>query len=210
VTLRVFLSLGPLFARHVGCTNNLGRSERLAVQEHLFNRGSCVVGDIKRHSPGTTRDPTKPQDDDKVVSATNLVTINVIVSDRDGRYVKGLGREQFEVYDEKVKQQITHCSAEAAPVSLGIVCEIHSATPAKTRAMLTALKQFTRSLRNDDDFFFMAFGKQGSVTTEFVPTADQVLDHLAAVRQRGPSALFDAVTPQQTGCVVVATSRKLC
>lgn len=109
---------------------------------------------------------TPKQETERVVTATNLVTVNVVVTDRDGRYVKGLTRYQFEVYDEKVKQQITHFSAEAAPVSLGIVSEIHNATP-ETRAMLTALKQFTRSLGDDDDFFFMAFGKNGSVTTDF-------------------------------------------
>ncbi|MDQ5846947.1 MAG: hypothetical protein M3539_16805 [Acidobacteriota bacterium] len=68
----------------------------------------------------------------------------MIVTDRAGRYVKGLGRDQFEVQDEKVKQQITHFSAEAAPVSIGIVCEMHNARPETMGAMLTALKQFTR------------------------------------------------------------------
>ena len=137
---------------------------------------------------------TKPrQSDERIVTTTNLVTVNVIVTDRDGKYVKGLGREQFAVYDEKLKQQIVHFSAEAAPVSIGIVCEVHSARPERARAMLVALKQFTRSLRNDDDFFFVAFGAQGSLTTEFIPTADQVLNHLTAVRPGGPSSLYDAV-----------------
>jgi Ca-activated chloride channel family protein len=138
---------------------------------------------------------TKPnqQGDERIITATNLVTANVIVTDRDGRYVKGLGRDDFQVYDENVKQQIAHFTAESAPFSIGIVCEIHESTPEKTRAMLHALKQFTRGLRDDDDFFFMAFGKQGSVTSEFVPSADQVLDHLAAVKPGGQSSLYDAV-----------------
>lgn len=131
--------------------------------------------------------------EERIVTGINLVSVNVIVTERNGKYVKGLGRDQFEVFDENVKQQILHFSAEAGPVSLGIVCEIHNATPEKTRAMLTALKQFTRGLRNDDDFFFAAFGTLGSMTTDFVPAADQVLDHLAAVRPGGSSSLYDAV-----------------
>ncbi|HEX4900140.1 MAG TPA: hypothetical protein VFV61_06370, partial [Pyrinomonadaceae bacterium] len=72
------------------------------------------------------QDVTKPtKDDDKIVSATNLVTVNVIVTDKRGNYVNGLRREQFSVIDEKVKQQIAHFSAEAAPVSIAIVCELH-------------------------------------------------------------------------------------
>ena len=136
---------------------------------------------------------TNQQADERVVTATNLVTVNVIVTDRNGRSVKGLERDQFAVYDEKVKQPITHFSTDADAVSLGIVGEIHNTTPEKTRAMLVALRQFTRSLRPGDDFFFMAFGTQGGVATDFVPTPDQLIDHLATVKPAGPSSLFDAV-----------------
>ena len=131
--------------------------------------------------------------EEQIVTGVNLVSVNVIVTDRSGKYVTGLNSAQFEVFDEKVKQQIAHFSAEAAPVSLGIVCEVHNSTPAKTRAMLTALKLFTRGLGTDDDFFFMAFGSQGSVASDFVPTANQVLEHLASVKPGGPASLYDAV-----------------
>ena len=56
---------------------------------------------------------TQAQQDDKVVVGTNLVTLNVIVTDSKGRYVKGLSRDQFDVYDNKVKQQIAHFSTDA-------------------------------------------------------------------------------------------------
>ena len=131
--------------------------------------------------------------EEQIVTGINLVSVNVMVTDRDGKYVKGLIRDQFEVFDEKVKQQIAHFSDEAAPVSVGIVSEVHNSTPAKTEAMLTALKQFTSSLGTDDDFFFMAFGKQGSVAADFVPTADQVMNHLMNVKPGGPASLYDAV-----------------
>ena len=131
--------------------------------------------------------------EEQIVTGINLVSVNVIVTDRNGRYLRGLNRDQFEVFDEKVKQQIAHYSDESAPVSIGIVCELHNSTPAKSRAMLTALKQFTRALESDDDFFFMTFGIQGSVTSDFVPTAEQALAHLVSVSQGGPASLYDAV-----------------
>ena len=113
---------------------------------------------------------TQGQQEDKVVVGTNLVTLNVIVTDSKGRYVKGLARDQFEVYDNKVKQQITHFSTDASPVSIGIVCEIHESATEKTRAMLAAIKQFTTTLRSEDNFFFLAFSRDwcsdyGSKTT---------------------------------------------
>lgn len=136
---------------------------------------------------------TQPQQDDRIVVGTNLVTVNVIVTDGKGRYVKGLSQDQFTVYDNKTKQQLVHFSTEASPVSIGIVFEIHKAAPEKTRAALAAIKQFTSTLQSEDDFFFMAFSEDGSVTTEFIPSADQILDHLQFVKPKGASSLFDSV-----------------
>ena len=137
--------------------------------------------------------PTNQQQDDRVVVGTNLVTVNVIVTDGKGHYVKGLSEDQFTVYDNKIKQQIAHFSSEPAALSIGIVCEVHESRPEQTRAVLAAVKQFTRTLQSEDDFFFMAFSEHGSFTTDFVPSANQVLNHLRAVKPGGPSSLYDSI-----------------
>ncbi|MFZ0751501.1 MAG: hypothetical protein WAM70_19210, partial [Pyrinomonadaceae bacterium] len=103
--------------------------------------------------------------DQRIVSRTDFVSVNVIVTDKSGRYVRGLTRDDFELFDEKVKQEIAHFSSDPAPVSLGIVYEVHPRTSDRRPAMLAALRQFARNLGDGDDFFFMAFGAQGSVTT---------------------------------------------
>jgi Ca-activated chloride channel family protein len=136
---------------------------------------------------------TAAAQEQRIVSRTDFVSVNVIVADKSGRYIRGLTRDDFELFDEKVKQQIAHFSSDPAPVSLGIVYEIHPRTSGRRSAMLAALRQFTRNLSDGDDFFFMAFGAQGSVTTGFVPTEEQVLNHLAAIRPGGASSLYDAI-----------------
>lgn len=136
---------------------------------------------------------TNQQPDDRVVVGTNLVTVNVIVTDGKGHYVTGLSEDQFTVYDDKIKQQIAHFSSEPSALSIGIVCEVHESRPEQTRALLAALKQFTGTLRSEDDFFFMAFSEHGSFITDFVPSSNQVLDHLQGVRPGGPSSIYDSV-----------------
>lgn len=133
------------------------------------------------------------QQDEAVVVSSNLVTVNVIVTNSAGRYVTGLKPEQFSLYDENVKQKIAHFSAGAAPVSIGIVFEIHSTTPDRVAAVLGALKKFVATLGARDGFFFTAYNADGSVTTEFIPSASQVMDHLAGVKPGGPSALYDVL-----------------
>ena len=131
--------------------------------------------------------------DEPVVVRTNLVTMNVIVTDSKGRYVKGLKSEQFSIFDENARQKIAHFSVGAAPLSIGIVCEVHTNTPERLAAVLSALKQFVATLGPADTFFFTGYSADGSVTTEFIPSAYQVIEHLTGVKPGGPSALFDAV-----------------
>jgi Ca-activated chloride channel family protein len=118
---------------------------------------------------------TQQRQDDRVVTGTNLVTVNVIVTDGNGHYVQGLSEERFTVYDNNIKQQIAHFSSEPSALSIGIVCEVHESRPEQTRQVLAAVKQFTSTLRSEDDFFFMAFSEHGSFTTDFIPSSDQVL-----------------------------------
>lgn len=131
--------------------------------------------------------------EEPVVVSTNLVTVNVIVTDSKGRYVKGLKSEEFSIYDENVRQNIAHFSAGAAPVSIGIVYEIHSAAPAHVTAMLAALKQFVATFGESDKFFFTAYSPNGSVTTDFIPSTNQIIEQLSVVKPGGPSALYDVV-----------------
>ena len=139
-----------------------------------------------------TQDVPTPQPDDRIVVGTNLITLNVIVTDSKGRYVTGLRNDQFAVFDDRIRQRIAHFSAEESPVTLGIVCEIHYNTPDRARALLNAIRRFTATLRRQDRFFFVGFSYDGSVSTDFIPTLDQLIDHLKFVK-RGPSSLYDAV-----------------
>src|SRR5678815_2337024 len=130
---------------------------------------------------------------DRVVVGTNLVTVNVTVTDSKGQYVKGLSEDQFTVYDNKAKQQITYFSSDQSALSIGIICEVHGSTPEQVRAVLTALKEFTGTLRSEDEFFFIAFSEHGSLTTEFIPSSDQTPDYLRFVKPGGPASLYDSV-----------------
>ncbi len=159
-----------------------------------INRLTCLIALILTSLvPAYGQSSQNSPQEETVVVSTNLVTVNVIVTDSEGRYVKGLKSEQFSVYDENAKQKIAHFSVGAAPVSIGIVCEIHRTAPARVSAVLAALKQFVATLGEGDNFFFTAYSPDGSVTTDFIPAANQVIEHLSLVKPGGPAALYDVI-----------------
>jgi len=52
---------------------------------------------------------------------TNLVLIPVAVTDSLNRYVLGLQKEDFQLSEDSVKQNVAHCSGEDVPLSVGLV-----------------------------------------------------------------------------------------
>src|SRR5688572_5122445 len=63
-------------------------------------------------------------------SGVDLVNVTVTVVDRNGRFVTGLKKEDFTVFDDGESQEIINFSADRVPVSLGIVLDVSaSMTP---------------------------------------------------------------------------------
>ena len=128
--------------------------------------------------------------DDVIGVETNLVTLNVSVTDKQGNYVKNLKKEDFEILDKSVKQEIEQFSAEQSPVYFGIVYDMHSATDEHSKNVLDALRQFVKELKDKDDFFVKVFNERGSLTTDFVPTTEQIQTSLST---NSPNSLYDTI-----------------
>lgn len=129
----------------------------------------------------------------QLAESHELVTLNVIVTDRNGHYVEGLSPDQFEIYDNNVKQEITHFSLDDSAASFGIVYEIDENDTEQLSGVLNALKQFVSTLQNGDDFFFVVFNEHGSATTGFIPSPAQILEYMQFVSVGDPFSLYDSI-----------------
>lgn len=131
--------------------------------------------------------------DDVITVDTNLVTVNVAVTDKNGNFVKGLSSENFELFDNNIKQEIEQFSAEQSAVTFGIVYDLHPTTSERSANVLGALRQFTRELKANDSFFVSVFNENGSLTTDFVPTNEQIDKFLSGGKPTTPNSLYDAI-----------------
>jgi Ca-activated chloride channel family protein len=133
---------------------------------------------------------TRP--DDKIILGTGVVSVTVSVTDPYGRFVTGLGKDHFDVFDDKVKQQIAHFTDEDSPVSLGIVYDVSGSMKERIVRSVKALRRFIETSHDDDDFFLIGFNDRAKLVQDFTPSGDQVLGHLMFVQPRGSTALYDA------------------
>lgn len=135
----------------------------------------------------------KAQDDEPIRIETNLVSVGVVVKDKNGNYVKDLKKEAFEIFDNNDRRQVEFFSAEDAPVSYGIIYDLHPTTSERTKTVLESLKKFTSELREKDDFFTVVFNERGSLNLDFVPSVEQIEKHLSLDEKDKPKSLYDAI-----------------
>src|SRR5262245_30454272 len=123
---------------------------------------------------------------------SELVSLTVTVTDGLDRLVTGLGISNFEVFEDRVKQDITHFSYDDAPVNLGIVFDVSGSMKGmKLDRARDALKAFIQTSHSDDDFFLIGFNQRANLLAEFT-NGDALANKLTLVDPGGQTALYDA------------------
>lgn len=123
--------------------------------------------------------------------------LTATVTDRDGRFVPGLGKGDFVVYDDGVPQPLTRFGQEREPVSLGLLLDASgSMDNEKLRAAQSALENLILThLPPGDELFFVEFGYSAALTQPWTTDRNLIRSALRGVaRPTGDTALYDAIT----------------
>ncbi len=134
----------------------------------------------------------KDKRDGMVQIGTNLVSMTISVTDPYGRFVTGLSKEHFEIFDEKVKQQIDLFTDEDSPVSIGVIYDVSGSMKERIARSVRAVKRFIETSHDDDDFFLIGFNDRAKLVHDFTTSGDQLVSHLMFVQPKGSTALYDA------------------
>jgi Ca-activated chloride channel homolog len=164
--------------------SGISQEKRPETDTPQAKQGPTESDDLKK--------PKSPRTEDKVRLGTDVVNVTVSVTDAYGRFVTGLTKEHFDIYDDKVKQQIAHFSDDDAPVSMGIVYDVSGSMKERIKRSVKALRRFIETSHEDDDFFLIAFNDRAKLVQDFTTSADKIAGHLMFVEPRGSTALYDA------------------
>ncbi len=141
--------------------------------------------------------PTPPMQGSKeretVTIDSDLVTLTLTVTDSHGRFISGLTKDAFTVWDEKQKQDITFFSDSDAPVSIGILFDVSgSMTGDKIAKARNALERFIYTSHPRDEYYLIAFNKRAQLLMDKSRDGEAVLDRLTLVEPKHNTALYDA------------------
>jgi len=164
------------------------------------NRGASIykalIGCLLLFAPqpgvrGQRQGPDLDQDKNVIRQRTSLVVVNVSVTDKQFRQISGLNKEHFEIYEDKVRQQIEFFSDDDRPASLGIIFDLSGSMNNKMSRARDAVKAFIDTCHDQDDFFLVGFNERASLLAD-LSDGRSVLDKLALAEPRGQTALYDA------------------
>jgi len=125
-------------------------------------------------------------------AATTLVLIPATVTDSLNRFVLGLRKGDFHVFEDGVEQTIAHFSGEDAPLSLGLVIDCSGSMDDKLRLSRLAALQFLKTMNAQDEAFLVEFSSSAQLEVEFTSHLDEIQDKLAAMQPGGLTAMLDA------------------
>src|SRR5512145_154588 len=122
----------------------------------------------------------------------DLVSLSVTVTDA-GRYVTDLNKEEFEVFEDGVKQAISFFSRVQQPIALAVLLDTSASMDQRLETAQEAAIGFARRMRTDDVMTVIDFDSQVRVLQTFtndVPTLEKAIRHTSV---NGSTALYNAI-----------------
>jgi len=151
--------------------------------------------------PGRRRVPSKqlaelslaPQQDEDVVRVNaDLVVLNATVLDKDGKFVSGLKRTDFRVFEDGAEQKLATFNAEETPFAAAILLDTSGSMESRLTLGRSAAIRFLDGLREEDVAAVYSFDSKVEQWQDFSPGRD-LAPKVFGLKTKLMTALNDAV-----------------
>lgn len=133
----------------------------------------------------------------KIAVNVDLVVLQPTVRDHKGRFVSDLREQDFQVYEDGVRQSIRLFKHEDVPVTVGLVIDHSGSMWTKLNEVIAAARTFVRSSNREDEMFVVNFNEHVTLglppEERFSNRADELQAAILKVQATGETALYDAV-----------------
>lgn len=124
------------------------------------------------------------------VAAVNL---NVVVTDKNGRFIPGLTEADFEVYESNVRQELSFFSPEVTPVTVLLLLDASTSIRPSVEGVKEAAGNFVGKLWDGDQAIVGDFNERVRFSTYFTDDVDRLVATIQSLYPSGWTALYDAI-----------------
>ena len=125
----------------------------------------------------------------------DLVQVTVSVTDKEGRLVTGLQKEDFQVWEDGLEQQVTQFTDERVAVSLGVLLDASDSMRGQPVVdARSALDRFVGELLFPEDEAFVAtFNHLPRLAARWKKPTTTLVDVLKGLQPSGGTAIYDSL-----------------
>jgi Ca-activated chloride channel family protein len=126
-------------------------------------------------------------------AGVELVSLNVTVSDGTGKYVTDLTPEDFNVFEDGVKQDVTYFTKTNLPIALALLLDTSASMDSKLPTAQEAAIGFAKRLRPQDLAEVIDFDSRVVVLQNFTASAPELEQAIRKTSAGGSTSLYNAV-----------------
>ena len=154
---------------------------------------STTAGQVKAQSPTINSGPEEVGAGDVIRVDTTLVTLPVSVTDRNGRYIPDLNKEDFRLWEDGVEQEVAFFASVDKPFSVVLMIDTSGSTRFKIDEIQDAAITFVNQLRPDDQVMVVSFDDEIRLLSDFTGDRRRLRDAIRRARTGGGTRLYEAV-----------------
>ena len=139
------------------------------------------------------------QDDARFTARSELVLLDVAVTDDRGGFVSGLPAESFRVLEEGRPQKVAFFAEQDAPATIGLLIDSSGSMLVTRDRMIAGITSLAEASNPDDEFLPLVFNERVTRVlgshAEFTSDSQQLRDALTnSLMVLGKTAFYDAMS----------------
>ena len=150
---------------------------------------ACIIG----LGAAGAQPPDIPAQPPSFRAGVDVVSLNVTVTDREGRFVTDLDESSFRIYEDGVQQDINFFTRTQLPIALALLIDTSASMDEKMATAQEAAIGFAQRLRPEDLAEIVDFDGRVNILQPFTNDVEQLERAFQRTAAGGSTSLYNAI-----------------
>jgi Ca-activated chloride channel family protein len=150
---------------------------------------ACII----RLGAAGAQPPDTPAQSPSFRAGVDVVSLNVTVTDREGRFVTDLQEASFRIYEDGVQQEINFFTKTQLPIALALLIDTSASMDEKMATAQEAAIGFAQRLRSEDLAEIVDFDSRVNILQPFTNDVEQLERAIQRTAAGGSTSLYNAI-----------------
>ncbi|MYH28547.1 MAG: VWA domain-containing protein, partial [Acidobacteria bacterium] len=150
---------------------------------------ACIIG----LGAAGAQPPDIPAQPPSFRAGVDVVSLNVTVTDREGRFVTDLDESSFRIYEDGVQQDINFFTRTQLPIALALLIDTSASMDEKMATAQEAAIGFAQRLRPEDLAEIVDFDGRVNILQPFTNDVEQLERAIQRTAAGGSTSLYNAI-----------------